>query len=34
LLTRADSPLSAYVIFTDEELVIARHTLGLIGEAG
>ena len=31
LLTRADSPLPAYVIPTDEELVIARHTLGLVG---
>ena len=33
LLTRADSPLPAYVIPTDEELVIARHTLGLVGAA-
>jgi acetate kinase len=33
LLTRADSPLPAYVIPTDEELVIARHTLGLVGGA-
>jgi acetate kinase len=31
LLTRADSALPAYFIPTDEELVIARHTLGLIG---
>jgi acetate kinase len=30
LLTRADSALPAYVIPTDEELVIARHTLALI----
>jgi acetate kinase len=33
LLTRADSVLPAYVIATDEELVIARHTLGLVGGA-
>ena len=31
LLTRADSGLPAYVIPTDEEIVIARHTLGRIG---
>ncbi len=31
LLTRADSMLPAYVIATDEEVVIARHTLALIG---
>jgi acetate kinase len=31
LLTRADSALPAYVIATDEEVVIARHTLALIG---
>ena len=31
LLTRADSVLPAYVIATDEEVVIARHTLALIG---
>jgi acetate kinase len=31
LLTHADSRLPAYVIPTDEELVIARHTLGLVG---
>lgn len=31
LLTRADSRLPAYVIPTDEEVVIARHTLALIG---
>jgi acetate kinase len=30
LLTGADSALPAYVIPTDEELVIARHTLGLV----
>ena len=30
LLTRADSVRPAYVIATDEELVIARHTLGLV----
>ena len=30
-LTRADSPRPAYVIPTDEEVVIARHTLALIG---
>lgn len=30
-LTRADSPRPAYVIPTDEEIVIARHTLALIG---
>ena len=33
LLTRADSARPAYVIPTDEEIVIARHTLALIGEA-
>jgi acetate kinase len=33
LLTRADSALPAYVIPTDEEGVIARHTLALIGNA-
>jgi acetate kinase len=33
LLTRADSALPAYVIATDEEIVIARHTLALIGGA-
>ena len=33
LLTRADSALPAYVIPTDEEIVIARHTLELIGGA-
>jgi len=33
LLTRADSPRPAYVIPTDEEIVIARHTLALIGGA-
>ena len=31
LLTRANSPLPAYVIPTDEELVIARHTRALVG---
>lgn len=31
LLTRADSARAAYVIPTDEEVVIARHTLALIG---
>jgi acetate kinase len=31
LLTRADSERAAYVIATDEEVVIARHTLALIG---
>ena len=31
LLTRADSPRPAYAIPTDEEIVIARHTLALIG---
>lgn len=31
LLTRADSALPAYSIPTDEELVIARHTLALVG---
>jgi len=31
LLTRADSALPAYVVATDEELVIARHTLALVG---
>jgi len=31
LLTRADSPRPAYAIPTDEEIVIARHTLKLIG---
>jgi acetate kinase len=31
LLTRGDSALPAYVIATDEEVVIARHTLALIG---
>jgi acetate kinase len=30
-LTRADSRLHAYVIPTNEELVIARHTLALVG---
>ena len=34
LLTRADSPRPAYVIPTDEEVVIARHTLALIGSTG
>ena len=33
LLTRVDSERAAYMIPTDEELVIARHTLALIGEA-
>ena len=33
LLTHADSPRPAYVIPTDEEIVIARHTLALIGRA-
>jgi acetate kinase len=33
LLTRADSGLPAYVIPTDEEIVIARHTLERIGGA-
>lgn len=33
LLTRADSALPAYVVATDEELVIARHTLRLVGGA-
>ena len=33
LLTRADSALPAYVIPTDEEIVIARHTLERIGGA-
>ncbi len=33
LLTRADSELPAYAIPTDEEVVIARHTLALIGGA-
>ncbi|HME25185.1 MAG TPA: acetate/propionate family kinase [Acetobacteraceae bacterium] len=33
LLTRADSALPAYAIPTDEEIVIARHTLALIGGA-
>ncbi len=32
LLTRADSTLPAYAIPTDEEGVIARHTLALIGD--
>ncbi len=32
-LTRADSPRPAYVIPTDEEIVIARHTLALLGDA-
>jgi acetate kinase len=31
LLTRAESKRPAYVIPTDEEGVIARHTLALIG---
>jgi acetate kinase len=31
LLTRADSRVPAYVIPTNEELVIARHTLALVG---
>jgi acetate kinase len=31
LLTGPDSPLPAYVIPTDEEVVIARHTLALVG---
>ena len=30
-LTRPDSPRPAYVIPTDEEIVIARHTLALLG---
>jgi acetate kinase len=29
-LTRPESPLPAYVIPTDEEIVIARHTLALL----
>jgi acetate kinase len=33
LLTRPDSARPAYAIPTDEELVIARHTLALIGAA-
>ena len=33
LLTQADSKRPAYVIPTDEEVVIARHTLALIGSA-
>ena len=33
LLTRADSPRPAYVIPTDEEIVIARHTLARIDRA-
>jgi acetate kinase len=33
LLTRADSKLPAYVVLTDEEGVIARHTLTLIRPA-
>jgi acetate kinase len=33
LLTRVDSERPAYVIPTDEEVVIARHTLALIGGA-
>jgi acetate kinase len=33
LLTDADSRHPAYVILTDEELVIARHALALIGQA-
>jgi acetate kinase len=32
-LTRAESPRSAYVIPTDEEIVIARHTLALLRDA-
>jgi acetate kinase len=32
-LTRAESQRPAYVIPTDEEVVIARHTLALIGGA-
>jgi acetate kinase len=32
-LTRTDSTLPAYVIPTDEEIVIARHTLSVIGAA-
>ena len=33
LLTRSDSERAAYVIATDEEVVIARHTLALIGRS-
>lgn len=33
LLTRAHSERAAYVIATDEEVVIARHTLALIGRS-
>ena len=33
LLTRANSALPAYAIPTDEEVVIARHTLARIGGA-
>jgi acetate kinase len=33
LLTRAESERPAYVIPTDEEVAIARHTLALVGEA-
>lgn len=32
-LTHADSPRPAYVLPTDEEIVIARHTLALLGDA-
>jgi acetate kinase len=32
LITTAASPRKAYVILTDEELMIARHTLALIRE--
>ena len=34
LLTRVDSERPAYVIPTDEEVVIARHTLALIADSG
>ena len=33
LITVSDSPVSAWVIPTDEELMIARHTLQLVGTA-
>jgi len=31
-LTRPDSPRPAFMIPTDEEIVIARHTLALLGD--
>jgi len=34
LISRSDSRVTVYVVPTDEELMIARHTLGLLSGAG